>query len=75
MIINVTKKDIENGRLLYCAACPIARAARRRLNERVEVHAGHIWGKGFRHRLPAKARKFIRDFDAGHPVKPMRFEI
>ncbi len=79
MIINVTKKDIEDGQKLTgfrAVCCPIALAVKRRTNATfttVGVLAIHVDDRQFS--TPSKAAKFIRDFDAGRPVKPMRFSI
>jgi hypothetical protein len=77
MIINVTKKDIENGQMHFCTLCPIALAIRRARNSaKVFVGTGEVFiGDKEEIKLPAKARKFIRDFDAGREVKPIKFEI
>jgi hypothetical protein len=75
MIINVTKKDIENGIRGNNCGCPIALAVQRRTNADWASVNDSIVTTDSVYRTPPKARQFICDFDAGRAVKPMRFSI
>lgn len=80
MIINVTKKDIERGKPGRSRCCPIALAFTRKIRmtdiyvQRIYVLRRYVKADR-RYFLPEGAISFIRDFDAGREVKPMRFEI
>ena len=89
LTVNVTADDIRFGARGNPAACPVARAMQpvvrdalgleafdqfklRVLRGRVDVTtAGRDWTGP----LPARAGRFVRNFDAGNPVLPGRFTV
>lgn len=78
MEINVTQKDIEEGRRCSAFDCPIARAAKRHtgleavVTDDVELTGPHLFSRWY---LPLKATDFIQAFDARKPVSPLSFRI
>ena len=74
--INVTKRDIERGVRCNSDLCPIARAAKRVLNE-ASVYDYELYYSLPETRkmvqLPDVAREFIRRFDRGEPCQPFEF--
>ena len=80
MNISVTQADIRNGQRRECAACPIARAIRRKLHKLVKVGcwSASLWRDGeMTHmgELPKTAIQFIVDFDNDRLVKPFTFQM
>lgn len=80
MIINVTERDILNGRSGHCYLCPVAKAAYRKLGN-VTVTTKNIYqrdGKGHLiavFPLPNEVTDFINAFDEGKKVVPFKFKI
>ena len=83
IIVNVTEKDIEQGRKRNCRHCPIALAIRRKFPGdstvvRVDRKIAFIWPTGgsyFATDLPRAARDFVVDFDSGRVVSPFTFNL
>lgn len=86
--IHVTRGDVWNGILADCIMCPIARAITRRMGDgwRAAVHKNHSviyvtdkFGRArmpyMDTRIPQKAIRFIKAFDAGETPKPIRFQM
>ena len=79
--IRVLATDIKNGERQHSQACPIALAVRRRFPDAsevtvsTEVMAFYLKGRTHHAALPSIARFFINEFDAGHPVAPISFEL
>jgi hypothetical protein len=80
--INVTKQDIEISRdqlkdgKSRAFHCPVAKAAKRRFKAREAAVTGFfVYIKKHQYELPQSARDFIRNFDEGHDVKPIRFYV
>lgn len=78
--ISVTEEDIRLGIRVSCSFCPIALAARRRLNIPVAVTCSklktlnRIGGRTIeRFALPSKAQNFIAMFDLGNEMLSMSF--
>lgn len=80
MKIQVTAKDIQEGRPGKVCACPIAIAGSRAygctmevgntlMGPHEELHCRN-WGL-----LPKEAREFVTAFDNGRSVQPFEFEI
>jgi hypothetical protein len=75
--VEVTPDDIRHGERNDPEYCPISFAVWRASGIHFDVELDHLtlpghdgaWG------LPAVARKFVREFDAGVAVEPIRFEI
>ena len=80
--VNVTQKDIDEGKERSCERCPVALAVNRALdtdtNEcSVSGYAVHLDGPtstGFA-QLPDEAVKFIERFDCRRLVTPFTFNI
>jgi hypothetical protein len=78
-LIRVTQKHIDEGEPFQAELCPIALALKETLGVRWTVNNYTAWrtsdpiGSRSAHELSASAEKFIRDFDAGHPVEPFSF--
>lgn len=75
----VTQEDIEVGSPAASRDCPIAQAVGREVDEGL-VTVGRdvsVLGPGeiLNYELPARAQKFIEDFDRGNKVYPIRFPI
>jgi hypothetical protein len=78
--IEVTKKDIENGKRQIASKCPVALAVKRDAKSNsVIVGLGIVM---FRKNtkwtslpLDAKVCSFIKKFDSGHKVKPFKFTL
>jgi len=83
--IQVTKKDIKAGAQDSPTDCPIARALRRACPNFQFVYVGDDFASLNRTPcelsnceqidLPEVARQFVRQFDNGDDVKPIRFEM
>jgi hypothetical protein len=82
MKIIVTQKDIDKGVKSSCYECPIARAFKRKVknkirygfavnSESIEHFTKDMW---YIYALPKEAKKFIQRFDHDQPVKPFTFE-
>jgi hypothetical protein len=73
--VNVTTQDIKTGDRFDAASCPIAKALRRTTGERLVF----AWRNGEaligreKFRLPAKAEKFIDEFD--HNPEQVRRDV
>jgi len=84
MMLDVTQKHIDEGSVSYPTAeswrcrCPVARALREAGFPDAEAWVLYIEPEGRRGRqvpMPRLLCQFIKDFDAGFPVKPCRFNI
>lgn len=79
--IYLTQKDIDQGVRFKALTCPVARAVTRRLPTytKAMVSPHDISFTGTKHidtiPMPAAVKKFVRDFDGGRPVFPMRFQL
>lgn len=82
--IIVTKKDIDKGWPGASNGCAIARSCCRKFKTReVDVALGYekskknnvVEIKGIYYSLPRAAMNFIRKFDEGEDVKPIKFKI
>jgi hypothetical protein len=83
ILVRVEELDIRAGRRENCEGCPLALAIHRALGYPVYV-AGEDVGEctgdpkvlGSRLAvLPARARRFVKDFDAGRKVRPFEFRL
>jgi len=73
MIINVTKNDIEKGIRSNSSECPIARAIKRRVKEKIGVTSDSAYIGYNRIELSETARLFIENYDCGKEVEPFKF--
>jgi hypothetical protein len=81
--VRVEWLDIEAGRRKNCVSCPLALAIHRAAGLPVYVAAedvGECTGDpgdlGMRlGTLPARARRFVKNFDAGRDVQPFEFTL
>jgi hypothetical protein len=82
-VANITARDIERGKQGSCALCPLARAASRLFpGMLVQAYYGAVCvfqGDGgflarsfWSHQV---ADSFLRPFDEGMPVKPMKVKL
>jgi hypothetical protein len=79
MRVEVTQDDIDNGKRMDGAYCPIALALRRLTGKRCSVSAyragiNYAFGPDHFH-LPKEAQQFVLDFDDDRPVVPLSFEL
>lgn len=77
MRIEVTEDDIATGSL-FSWGCPIAKAISRAMQGEEALVRGTCVDLEYAYEpvsLPRAARKFVRDYDAGKPVKPFSFEL
>ena len=80
MLVEVTEKDIRNGKPKDAKRCPIALALKRVDMRDVEVG---IFNMGFHHGgrhylsvgIPQKAYLFRRDYNEGKAVEPFAFTL
>ena len=76
MKIEITDEDIRLGQACSCFSCPIARAVSRQFpDDFVMVNRCNIVVESDNfekvvYPLSQEARKFVSDFDSGHPVAP-----
>ena len=77
MKVTVTAEDIEQGVRSHPSACPLALALRRRTGEVVRINdLGDVWRGGrMSYQLFPPAWRFLRNFDAGKPVKAATFML
>ena len=78
MTITVTQKDIDDGYSQSITSCPIALSVNRAFDQKVPfavVNQGEVVIGVNHYPLPSPAKKFIVDFDAAKPVKPIEFEL
>jgi len=76
--VTVTQKDIDDGYAQSITSCPIALSVNRVCDQRVPyavVNHGEVMIGVNHYPLPVLAKKFIVDFDAAKPVKPIEFEL
>jgi hypothetical protein len=84
--IEVTQDDIDEGERQSTCDCPIALALSRATGleggyGEMDIDADGLYVNGKRtlrrasNRLPSIARDFIREFDAGREVSPIRFQL
>jgi hypothetical protein len=80
--IEVTKENIENGKVGQCGYCPIALAIIPKLAESISVlvfaaeirlEKRNLWVDSIY--LPTIARAFIRHFDRHEVVEPVNFSL
>jgi len=69
--IDVTQRDIERA---HAGLCPIERGAKRVLPD-PWVGTNSLFLPGMEVSLPARAVKFVSNFDGGYPVKPFSFTV
>ena len=73
--VEVTQDHIGRGEV-GLMRCPIALALREDHGWRnPRVHHGKASGPYWICKLPWRARRFVRKFDAGQPVEPFRFRM
>ena len=74
--VEVTAKDIANGKRMQFLTCPVARAIRRATGKKwwVRTKSTHC-NDGNSVMLSAKVCKWISRFDGGHAVNPFSFTI
>lgn len=74
--VQVTAKDIREGKKQHCFKCPVARALSRIVKGLVKVRLYHfsIGDEGWVH-MPRDLSNFIERFDKGQSVKPTRFKF
>lgn len=79
--INVTQRDIDRGIPFSSWSCPVALAIRRH-SQLADYFVGrNYFVKGeciiddMAIPLPEVTIRFVSDFDAGRPVKPIRFTL
>lgn len=89
MLIEITQENILNGVREDACRCPIALAFRRVFTldaDEIEVDEGEViffviepghslYSCNRPIKLPSEAQNFVREFDAGHVVKPISFEF
>jgi hypothetical protein len=77
LVVKVCQGDINSGVPENATSCPIARALRSIVKDvnGYEVLQDQIQIRGKIMALPKSARKFIKKFDAGDPVKPFNFRV
>lgn len=75
MKINVTKKDIQNGKRCNGIKCPVALAISRKINKKAEVGSVAIYISGKPIMMPKKVRDFIGKFDSQNKAKPFSFNL
>ena len=86
MRVNVTRKDIDEGRECASTECPIALAIQRSSHNirSALVDVAHVKvyyynsSFGTLYHLPEEARKFIHNFDSGHlrsKLQPFSFDL
>jgi hypothetical protein len=81
--INVTAKDIAKGTRGNVTSCPVARAFNRATKDCWKVTTSLLGDRSFARRqtrtievrLPERVHNFIRAFDEGEPVVPLRFNL
>jgi hypothetical protein len=80
VLISVTQKDIDEGRINDCVRCPIAQACSRTFGR--EYFVTGIDAQPMRtpqgwatRRLPRSARRFIQSYDRFRKVEPFRFYL
>jgi hypothetical protein len=73
LTVNVTREDIDRGAPGFNSLCPIALAVNRRGFECRVFYPGEADIGGREYRLSPAAVRFVADFDAGRPVKPIKF--
>lgn len=82
--INVTEKDIKEGKKDMPNSCPIARAVNRRLNKNSYALIYSNWITFYNRnnsqrqayeRVQGEVSTFIHQFDRGKVVKPLTFNL
>lgn len=76
--VEVTQRDIDEGKTRDCTHCPVALAIARAMGL-PEVHVAHDFfvaaSGGPEIKLPPEVSIFIRQFDLREPVSPFTFEL
>lgn len=81
LIVNVTVLDIKRGKRKDACDCPVARGIKRACKlpqsdqRTVSVASCILIGARYDAKTPARAVTFMRNFDAGKPVKPIQFVL
>lgn len=80
VMVQMTQRDIDNGRPGDPCNCPVARALKREFQDRrVSAGAEYLWvGPSSRRitwRTPEIVRFFISRFDGGQYVEPLIFTL
>lgn len=75
MKIRVTKKDIEQGKLMNELFCPVALAIKRATGVLWKVNPQAITRWGRKIALPYSVESFIDQFDRSKEVQPFTFNI
>lgn len=77
-LIEVTQQDIDAGAKRHCTSCPVALAISRAMGGGMVVVRYRTWsapGLCASGGLPPSVTEFIRSFDAGRAVDPIKFRI
>lgn len=80
VVVEMTQRDIDNGKPGDPCNCPVARALKRAFQDRrVSAGEGYLWvGPSARRitwRTPGTVRHFISQFDEGQKVEPLNFTL
>lgn len=76
ILIKVTEKDIENGKINNPTSCPIASAVKRRISDRlVIIGVDKMMLDNDYVVLPQRALEFINHFDNKKKIKPFNFYL
>lgn len=76
MYIQITQKDIDQGKRCHPVFCPVAIAASRALAKPVSCGYFLMYiGYKTNVKLPKKVTNWICDFDEGIEVRPFEFDI
>lgn len=79
MKVKITEEHIEYGMRGSCFFCPIAKSVQEQTHRKVYVTGTQIIvqsrGRPRIYLLPVKIVQWIRDFDWGRTVGPVKFEV
>lgn len=76
MRVNVTARDIQNGKAGSCDLCPVALALQRHKGfDHATVGTGTVWNGTAGFYLPRRAIRFVDGFDTGKRVRPFKFDL
>lgn len=79
--VNVTQRDIEQGRARDCSLCPVALALRRHAKKRninlraVSAGTKFLWFGSRRAVTPPRVNAFMHKIDYHHRPAPFSFQI
>jgi hypothetical protein len=76
IVLSVTKKHIAAGVRAHPLHCPIAQACtEKNIRFNSVGWSGIYWGKKCMYIFPERVSKWVRSFDLGRPVQPIRFTL